>query len=247
MKCFFRLFVALFLFTCSANLATAQNEVKISVQGILRDMNGTPVDDGEQELVFRLYNQPTGGTALWADTAVVEISGGVYSYNLGSDVPLDPAQFSTTLYVGVSVEGFELEPRTELTYAPYTLFTDYAAQADTAAYAAVALASPPNDDLKTVEDLRMLRGIINTNGDILAGTGFTVNHTPGSGQYQIWFTTPFSGIPSTFATPVSSSVCRTAVPRGGFSPNFTDVMTFTCGSSPQLTDVSIHFIVIGPK
>lgn len=245
MKCFFRLFVALFLFTCSANLATAQNEIKISVQGILRDMNGTPVDDGEQELVFRLYDQPTGGTALWADTAVVEISGGVYSYNLGSDVPLDPAQFSSTLYVGVSVEGFELEPRTELTYAPYTLFTNSATRADTAAFATEALNIIPNDSLEVVEELRMLRGWVDQNGNIFDGTGFTVNKS-GTGQYQISFDESFSGWVTPYVVPVASTQCFTAV-TGGWSVGGMSVFGYTCGSSSTLTDVAFQFIVIGPR
>ncbi|TXB61645.1 hypothetical protein [Phaeodactylibacter luteus] len=255
MKCFFRLFVALFLFNCSANLATAQNEVKISVQGILRDMNGTPVDDGEQELVFRLYDQPTGGTALWADTAVVEISGGVYSYNLGSDVPLDPAQFSSTLYVGVSVEGFELEPRTELTYAPYTLYASSATHADTVAFAhstpALSSATPQSDSLEVEEELRMVRGVVSISGYVNAGTGFTVSKT-GTGQYEIIFDVPFSDTPAVYAiskyVQQNFAYLNRTMNIKDLSPSSVELNSFDCSSPYSCKkDAEFQFIAIGPK
>lgn len=97
-----------------------QQAPTINIQGILRDAKGRTVDDGAYTVTFKLYTVRTDGTALWQETADVEASGGIYSHNLGSVTPLNAGDFSTTLYLGVRLNGFELTPRTELTYAPYT-------------------------------------------------------------------------------------------------------------------------------
>jgi hypothetical protein len=39
---------------------------------------------------------------------------------LGSVTPLNPANFGNVLYLGLKVGNYELNPRTKLTYAPYT-------------------------------------------------------------------------------------------------------------------------------
>lgn len=50
------------------------------------------------------------------------------------------------------------------------------------------------------ENLRIIRGVIGKNGDIIAGSGFHVQH-PESGVYFIYFDTPFAGLPSVVAMP----------------------------------------------
>ena len=92
---------------------------RISVQGTLKSSSGATVDDGNYDVVFNLYNQETGGTALWSDPATVEVVGGVYNYYLGSNTPLVAAHFDSTLYLGVKIGNYELVPRTEFSYAPY--------------------------------------------------------------------------------------------------------------------------------
>ncbi len=129
MKNLLKFFVAMALVCASTGFVFAQNDIKISIQGTLKDANSTAVDDGPYDVIFRLYNTNSGGTAVWEETATVQVSGGVYSHRLGSIVPLDAADFTETLFVGVEVNGVELSPRTELTYAPYTLNTQYAARA----------------------------------------------------------------------------------------------------------------------
>ena len=51
----------------------------------------------------------------------MEVAGGIYSHYLGSVTPLDISDFASIVYVAVKVGSFELFPRSELTYAPYTL------------------------------------------------------------------------------------------------------------------------------
>lgn len=129
MKNSIRFFIAMAFVLASAVFVFAQSDIKISIQGTLKDANSAAVDDGAYDVTFRLYNTSSGGTAVWEETANVQVSGGVYSHRLGSVEALDASDFSETLFVGVEVNGVELSPRTELTYAPYTLNTQFAARA----------------------------------------------------------------------------------------------------------------------
>ncbi|MBK9338565.1 MAG: hypothetical protein IPM98_19365 [Lewinellaceae bacterium] len=108
------------LFTFLSTSLQAQSP-KVSVQGTLKTSTGTAVDDGEYSVIFKLYTQADGGSAVWTETADVELVGGVYSHLLGSVEPINPTHFANTLFLGVTVGGSELTPRTELTYSPYAL------------------------------------------------------------------------------------------------------------------------------
>ena len=94
---------------------------RISIQGTLKDINGKAIPDGTPSVIFKLYSAITGGSAIWTETANVTVTGGVYSYYLGSVNPLDAGDFSGPRYLGVTITGSELSPRTELSYAPYAM------------------------------------------------------------------------------------------------------------------------------
>lgn len=115
----------LFLAGFGAEQLHAQNP-KVSIQGTLKTATGASVPDGPQAVTFRLYTQDMGGTHLWEEAATVDVIGGIYSHYLGSVTPLNPAQFANTLYLGVRIGSFELTPRTELSYAPYSLSVAFA-------------------------------------------------------------------------------------------------------------------------
>jgi hypothetical protein len=120
--------LSIFCLTLSIVSANAQQTKKISLQGFLKDANGKAVADGKQEIIFKLYTTPTSGTAEWTDTQTVNVFGGVYSTHLGSATnPVEGLNWgSSTYYVGVTVQGTELTPRTELTFAPYSLGAPFA-------------------------------------------------------------------------------------------------------------------------
>ena len=100
----------------------AQQAKKISLQGFLKDANGKAVADGQQAITFKLYTQEAGGTAAWTEDQTINVFGGVYSTHLGKTVPIENLNWgANTYYVGVTVQGTELVPRTELTFAPYSL------------------------------------------------------------------------------------------------------------------------------
>ena len=113
--------VAFLFFLCLFANLSAQNNVVINIQGTLKDANGVAVPDGQREVTFRLYELLSGGTAVWEETATVEVIGGIYSHNLGTVEDLVGGDFASTLYLGITVGSLELAPRTQMTYAPYAL------------------------------------------------------------------------------------------------------------------------------
>lgn len=93
----------------------------ISIQGVLRDPNGRSVEDGVYTVTFNIYEEPSGGTALWTDTYNnLQVKHGVFQANLGENTSLDGLAFDATYYVGVKVGNFaEMTPRIALTTYPY--------------------------------------------------------------------------------------------------------------------------------
>ncbi len=117
-----KFFYTLFLcsFALSANLI-AQGAT-LSVQGVIKNSDGSAVDNGKYDLTFKLYTVETGGSDIWTeDQSQLPVTGGIYSALLGSVEPLTVA-FNTTYYLGVAVDGgTEMTPRARLTSAPYAL------------------------------------------------------------------------------------------------------------------------------
>jgi hypothetical protein len=121
------LLLSIFCLTLFIFSATAQQTKKISLQGFLKDANGKAVADGSQEITFKLYTIESGGTAAWTEVQTLNVFGGVYSTQLGKTTSLENLNWgSSTYYVGVTVQGTELTPRTELTFAPYSLGSPFA-------------------------------------------------------------------------------------------------------------------------
>ena len=114
-------------FLCFAILDSTAQTKKISIQGFLKDGNSKAVDNGQYELIFKLYTVSSGGTAIWTETnSGVNVYGGVYSVQLGAITPISTLAFDVPYYLGVTIQGTELTPRMELTYAPYALAVDHA-------------------------------------------------------------------------------------------------------------------------
>lgn len=95
----------------------------ISVQGVLRDRKERALDDGFYQVIFKIYDAPTGGSALWTDTySNLELRNGVFQVNLGENASIASLPFDKTYYVGVAVEGNgEMVPRLEMSTFPYAL------------------------------------------------------------------------------------------------------------------------------
>jgi hypothetical protein len=95
------------------------------------------------------------------------------------------------------------------------------------------------------ENLRIVRGILDRDGNIIAGSGFQVSHTL-TGVYIITFDTPFAGPPAVTATP-------------GVNDDVIDILTYGVTTSTISFGLYVdsfghishsgafHFIVIGPR
>lgn len=112
-----RLFLFATFFLFSARFTELGAQAKLSIQGILKKIDGTALTDGVYSIKFRIYDDSTGGSNVWTETQSVELTGGVYSTVLNPNAPFDKPY-----YVGVTLgSASEMQPRIPLTSAPYAL------------------------------------------------------------------------------------------------------------------------------
>jgi hypothetical protein len=94
----------------------------INYQGSLTDDTGSPVADGDYNMVFTIYDSESGGSGLWySGIQPVHVENGQFSYLLGSVNPLSQALFEDTArWLGIKVGSDpEIDPRTRLVTVPY--------------------------------------------------------------------------------------------------------------------------------
>lgn len=159
------LIVSLVLTVTLAFSALAEVPNQMSYQGRLTDPAGDPVSDGTYSILFRIWDAGKDGTALWSSgIRQIEVQSGLFSYNLGDTIKIDPALFQSNpdLWVGVKV-GFdpELFPRTKLTSVGYAYEADHASRTDHADTADFAAAIDWTDG-----DSRY----VNLTGDVMTGS-----------------------------------------------------------------------------
>jgi len=88
----------------------------------ISDTAGTPVD-GAVDVTFRIFDQPTGGTMLWAESqADLTADDGLVYARLGAVTALDDTVFSGGVrYLELVVDGDVLNPRLPLDSVPYAM------------------------------------------------------------------------------------------------------------------------------
>ncbi len=91
------------------------------------------------------------------------------------------------------------------------------------------------------ENLRILRGTVNSAGGIVAGSGFTVSHTS-TGFYQIDFNAPFFSSPT-----VTAAGDGIVTITGVYSPTVNSVLIGVGDIGGGPVDRLFHFIAIGPR
>ena len=89
-----------------------------SHQGKLLDSSGDPVADGSYTVMYRLYHDATGGTAVYTDTNSVTITDGYFNSDFGA-VGVDPKIFAQRTWLEITINGETLTPRQFLRGAPY--------------------------------------------------------------------------------------------------------------------------------
>lgn len=108
-------------FVLGLQAAWGQIPQTVSYQGVLTDVSGTAVPDGNYNVTFKLYDAATGGTELWSEEQSVDVSNGLFNVILGSVTSLT-LSFDRPYWLGLTVgQNSELTPRIELTASPYSL------------------------------------------------------------------------------------------------------------------------------
>lgn len=117
----------LFVYTAWAAPATQSTTPQvISYQGTLTDDAGQPIT-GNVDLTFRLYDQPTDGTALWTEahieTNTVPVQDGLFHLSLGSLNPIPPTIWANApLYLGIQIGNeAEMLPREAIGTVPFAM------------------------------------------------------------------------------------------------------------------------------
>lgn len=146
----------------SASSVALAVPLKTPLQGVIQDNAGQPVADGAFSVTFALYPSaddvdpvwseawPPGGADCLADpTGCVNVSGGLFTVDLGTHAPLEPTLFAAgELWLGVSVEGEPELSRRPLGSAPYAIYAATAGGLDcTGCIAPEALPGDGLDDV----------------------------------------------------------------------------------------------------
>ncbi len=132
----------------------------LSYQGKLTDTLGQPVPNGNYQLTFRLYTQPSGGSAIWTEAQTIPVVTGLFSALLGAVTPISSVPDGGALYLSLQVAiNPELTPRLRIASSAYSYKADtanYALAGGTPEYTWVR--GTPDSVLYTVGNLGIARG-----------------------------------------------------------------------------------------
>lgn len=116
------------------------------------------------------------------------------------------------------------------------------------AASAVGTSEAPSFVNSTVENLKVIRGIIDTtgSGSIVEGSGFTISRT-GTGQVTVTFSASFSDVPAIVLSPgesaggIGAKLATSAPTASAFQ------MVVFATTTAGAVDSLFHFIAIGPR
>jgi hypothetical protein len=114
------------------------------------------------------------------------------------------------------------------------------------AITAAKLASDADETIRsTVEDLKVIRGTVNTagSGTIVLGTGFTITRN-GTGDVTVTFASPFAAAPSVALGTNSDQVRHSATPT---TTTIRPVIRTLSGGAFVAADGIFNFIAAGPR
>jgi len=139
--------LALLLVLAAAPDARAQANAnppgKLTYQGFLTDVNGTPLGNAQPintNIIFRIHTASSGGTLRWAEQQTVTIDKGHFSVLLGEGAPNASEPFTNNLsgifggsdaserYMEITVGSTIIAPRMQFLPAPYAMLSASARQ-----------------------------------------------------------------------------------------------------------------------
>jgi hypothetical protein len=152
-------FLAIFLLACGTTIYPT-----FSHQGKLLDSSGNPVADGNYTVMYRLYHDASGGTAVFTDTNTVAITDGYFNSDFGA-ANADPKIFSEQTWLEITVNGETLTPRQFLRGAPYA--------SSVVSGAAIVGSEPITYTFFTANNLGASLLVANTDSSATGGSGMT--------------------------------------------------------------------------
>jgi len=136
------LLLATAVVVAAALACSAQVPERMNYQVMLTDGADQPIAGQTVSVVFRIYDQESGGTVLWTEPQTVTTNSiGVASVILGSVSALD-IDFAGPRWLEVEVEGEILAPRRELVASPYARQAQNSANLGGEPAASYALSGP---------------------------------------------------------------------------------------------------------
>jgi hypothetical protein len=104
---------------CAVSASAAVPQL-INYQGKLTTPSGAPVSDGVYTFALKIYNDSVAGAALWSETKAVQVTGGLFTTRLGSDVALPDTLFSSGAprFLGMKINLDPDMPRVRLLSVP---------------------------------------------------------------------------------------------------------------------------------
>lgn len=227
MKIFFRWFFPAVLAVAIPALAV-NLPLRIPFQGKLINPTGNNPKNGDIVMTFRIYDVPTGGSALYTEPMTVAVNNGVFAVQIGTSALLNTDLFShASAYLGITVSGdSEMLPRQPLTMSAY-------------AFTAMQLAGPAGIRINAgiTYSTFTSAGNLTLQYGIVAGTATyaTVNST-GVGTFGITTSSGISMLRGTLALdPASRGIDATGTgivaSTGVFSSSVTAKQFFGIGAS----------------
>lgn len=122
---FRRTILSSLLLICVISSAALGAPSTISYQGRVKLSGGAAPTDGTYTLTFSLYHTVSSAIPIWAETLQVQVTGGLFSVQLGNVHPLGTNFFAgSNRWLGVKYGANpEMTPRTKLTSSPYALYS----------------------------------------------------------------------------------------------------------------------------
>ena len=108
------------VFVSFSTPSLAQSTDSLSIQGLITDLVGDPIDSANVGVTFKLYK---GSNEVWSETRPIDINSGIFNTHLGKVTPLDSVLFDQPMELGVKLagEGAEFSPRIRLAAAAFAL------------------------------------------------------------------------------------------------------------------------------
>jgi len=140
--------------SASASSAVAAVPRLVKFSGAVRDTRGEPLNSVAVRLTFSVYEEPTGGAALWVESQVAQLDEqGHYAVLLGATradgLPVELFPAGKARWLGVQVEGRDEDPRVLLVSVPYALKAEDAAKLGGRSAADFVLAEQLKDEVRT--------------------------------------------------------------------------------------------------